>query len=239
MQKQRTPEDVARECGHSAVLQRLSDERFGAPGQFVSMLRISEHAVESSGSSSATTQLWVGDVGAMEVAWCADVDVTAVIYLRPSETGFPGLCAWLRKDKTSRKMNGAWKGPSPGSNSLISFVSFVVNEQENCWSQILKHLGEMLEFVKRVTRAEGVQKLIVCDENCKSIAPVVVIVLLLLLGQVRVKDSIEMLHTARPGIELGKDMMKGLQELQIQLDAKVLRRLNAQTRDSVVASIAF
>lgn len=261
---------MAKECGHIKVLQRLIDERLGAPGQLVHVFRQQQAAggrtsndddsVLSTHPTSWPVQIWIGDVGAMEVSWCADVDVTAVLYLRRTENQFPPHSAWLRKDDGKKKKapvvstaaTAAASGSSVKSSSskssgqgLIKFRSVVVpdtledGDNNDNWLALQTLLPEMLSFVQEVIRADGTQKLVICDESCKSLAPAVAAIFILLLDQVRVKDGFLTMHKARPGIELGRDIRLGLQDLQVQMDTKVLRRLNKKTRDSVACSLAF
>lgn len=53
------------------------------------------------------------------------------------------------------------------------------------------------------------------------------------------KDALAHMYKMRPGIEIKRDVKYGLQDLQQQMDVKVLKRMNKQSRDSVVCSLAF
>ncbi|RYH07100.1 hypothetical protein EON65_42130 [archaeon] len=57
--------------------------------------------------------------------------------------------------------------------------------------------------------------------------------------QVRIPATLRKMKAARPGADVGRDVERGLKQLQQKVDAKVLKRMHKQTRDSVVCSIGF
>jgi hypothetical protein len=61
----------------------------------------------------------------------------------------------------------------------------------------------------------------------------------MVIAQVRINDGLAMALKARPGMHLREGMQRGLQDLQQQMDAKLLQRLRKKARDSVVCSSAF
>lgn len=159
------------------VERRLIDERFGAPGQFLRALALGNGENDSfhndcSDKRHFTTEVWVGDVvswlkccplksfyqfyclmkGAMDVVWCADVDITAVIYIRPTEH-FPPHSAWLRKDrKKSEQLD--YRGEA---QNIVKFASFVINDpasksDDDCWKKVLEIIPPVLEFIRNISK---------------------------------------------------------------------------------------
>lgn len=51
--------------------------------------------------------------------------------------------------------------------------------------------------------------------------------------------SLRKMKAARPGADVGRDVERGLKLLQHKADAKVMKRMHKQARDSVVCSIGF
>eukprot|EP00981_Chlorochromonas_danica_P015620 scaffold13700_cov252-Ochromonas_danica.AAC.19 len=256
--KGRTAEEVAEECGHKTVHQRLIEERLSAPGQLVHVLQKSKQqqnirkimaddaSIASAVDGIRPMEIWIGDAGAMEVVWCADANVTAIIYLRSAEQDFPPHSAWLRSTSSKKKTHRRRSSDAgEDSRETILFRSFVIpdrledGDNNDNWLALRSCLPEIVAFSQSVAKAEGQQRLVVCDDTCRSLSPALAAVLMLILDQVRVKDALAHMYKMRPGIEIKRDVKYGLQDLQQQMDVKVLKRLNKQSRDSVVCSLAF
>lgn len=60
--------------------------------------------------------IWIGDESALEVAFCAEVDITAVLYIRHQSTQpqLPTNALWLTKQK---------------SNELVHFLSVLIEQK--------------------------------------------------------------------------------------------------------------
>lgn len=89
------------------------------------------------------------------------------------------------------------------------------------------------------TKIIPIKKVLICDDSGNSLSPAIAIMYLLLKQSKRIKESLEEMKLCRPSIEIGSTIMKGLEDMQYKYDEKVLKRMNAKLRESVVTSIAF
>jgi hypothetical protein len=100
--------------------------------------------------------------GAMEVAWCADVDVTAVLFLHNAEHSFPQHCQWLRRVNSGKRPAPANKSATAAKSGddegVVRFQSFFVpnmegdEDNEDNWQALLDLLPGILVFVRSVMR---------------------------------------------------------------------------------------
>jgi hypothetical protein len=70
---------------------------------------------------------------ALEVRWCADADISAVLYLRPTED-IPMIANWLRKD------------------AAVSFVTHIIDTDDadrstESWDRVNEVLPQILTFM--------------------------------------------------------------------------------------------
>jgi hypothetical protein len=89
------------------------------------------------------------------------------------------------------------------------------------------------------TRSAPIKKVLIVDDSGNSLAPAMAAIYLLLRGIRRLDNSIEAMKEARPTIEIGPSVMKGIRYIQQRYDEKVLKRMNDRLRNSVVTSAAF
>lgn len=95
----------------------------------------------------------------MEVVWCADANVTAIIYLRSAEQDFPPHSAWLRstsnKKKTHRRRSS---DAGEESRETILFRSFVIpdrledGDNNDNWLAVRSCLPEIVAFAQSVAK---------------------------------------------------------------------------------------
>ena len=59
------------------------------------------------------------------------------------------------------------------------------------------------------------------------------------ISQVSVADATDMCSAARPAVDISYSLSRGLEMLEVGLNAKKLKRLNAKVRNSTALSCAF
>jgi len=208
----RTPEQVASDARRTEVAEFLKQQRHDAPGQFA-------HYDERYNSS-----IWIGDQSSLDVRWCADADISAVLFPRPTEE-VPMIAAWLKKDHA------------------IKYETFVVDCEDTdksaeSWMNLKPLLPDILKFCMDVIKG-GDANLLICDETGNSLPGAILAALLLVKSQLRIKESLVTAEEIRPRCKISLSMRRGLDQLQKSNDDKVLHRLTDKMRDSQVMSIAF
>lgn len=81
--------------------------------------------------------------------------------------------------------------------------------------------------------------LFVDDTQGQSLVTALISILLLIKQQQRIKDTLNYIKELRPRAEIERNIQLGLNQLQYQMDQKVLKRMNAKFRQSNVTSLAF
>jgi hypothetical protein len=82
-------------------------------------------------------------------------------------------------------------------------------------------------------------KLLICDETGQSLSPALLAMILLMKFQIRIPDTIACMKLCRPSINIRHKILRGLDQLQQLNDQKVLKRLQAKLRGTLVNSVAF
>lgn len=136
-------------------------QRLNAPGQFIYEREEKQHLHDT--NTSSPIQFWIGDSDALHVYWCADVDVTAVIYISSQLNNLPQHAAWLRKESIKQSKTGFTNAnPSRGfaakkPSGLVAFLALQVSDlpedasnQDN-WAGLEAVIPQAFEFAKELS----------------------------------------------------------------------------------------
>ncbi|RYH07099.1 hypothetical protein EON65_42125 [archaeon] len=136
-----------------------------APGQFIYEREEKQHLQTT--STSSPIQFWIGDSDALQVYWCADVDITAVIYISSQINNIPQHAAWLRKESIKQTKTG-FSNPNPSRgfaakkpSGLVAFLTLQVSDlpedasnQDN-WEGLEAVVPQAFEFVKEIVEVSA------------------------------------------------------------------------------------
>jgi hypothetical protein len=80
---------------------------------------------------------------------------------------------------------------------------------------------------------------LICDYTGNSTSAAVAAIIQLLNQQIRITETLEACHTARPSVNVSLSLRTGMEILQRTIDAKKLKRLEDRTRHTTMGSVAF
>ena len=210
--KDRTAEEVAVDAGFSEVSRFLADERFSAPGQL--MYR----------NKDLDVSVWVGDYNALSPKWSTDAGITEVVCMPTIELR-PTNMDWLVDDETCK-------------HTVVLVDANDDDATNESWEALEYKLPEVIRHVKALFKKGGAA-ILLCDPSGNSTSISVIAVVLLLMYQVRISDTLASCGVARPSMRLSFSLRRGLENLQRSIDDKKIKRLAKKVQKSVILSNAF
>ena len=208
----RTAEDVAREAGFEEVTLFLESERFSAPAQLAYK------------DPNLHLNIWIGEFNALDPRWSTDVGITEVICM-PTLKSKPLNVDWLKSDEHCK-----------------IFTKIVdINDTDTTdasWETFAEALPKLATHLKELMK-KGDAEILICDPSGNSTAASLLAVVLLMVHQQKITDTLAACAVARPALKLSFSLRKGLEIVQRTVDEKKLKRLNAKIRNAVILSGGF
>lgn len=124
------------------------------------------------------------------------------------------------------------------STSIIIDINDDEDVSRNSWDLLQEQLPSILAILNNIDDLDNCN-LLICDNTGISTSASVLCAYLIIYKNIRLEEFIDICKEKRPSVNISLSMRRGLDQLQLSLDDKKLKKLNNKVRNSAMLSIGF